>query len=63
MDTCDIVCFLDNNLDKWGQRFYESLIENPENILHYEFDYVVIMCQSKDEVHNQLISLGVSEQK
>lgn len=63
LDICDIVCFLDNNSDKWNQELCGRLIDSPENILHYEFDYVVIMCKSQDEVYNQLIDLGVPDQK
>lgn len=63
LDACDIVCFLDNNSDKWNQELCGKLIDSPKNILHYEFDYVVIMCKSQDEVYNQLIDLGVPDQK
>lgn len=63
LDTCDIVCFLDNNLEKCGKKFCGVLIDHPENILNYEFDYMVIMCQSQEDVHNQIVGLGVPEQK
>lgn len=63
LEACDIVCFLDNNSDKWKQEFCGALIDSPKNILNYTFDYVVIMCKSQEEVYNQLIGLEVPEQK
>ena len=63
LNTCDIVCFLDNNSEKWDKVFFEKKIERPDKILCYEFDYVLIMCKSQDEIYKQLIRLGVSTQK
>lgn len=63
LNSCNIVCFLDNNSDKWDTQFCDRAIEKPDNISNYEFDYVVIMCKSQEVVYNQLIGLGVSEEK
>lgn len=63
LEACDIVCFLDNNSDKWKQKFCGALIDSPENILHYEFDYVVIMCKKQQEVYHQLVDFSVPEHK
>ena len=63
LNTCDIVCFLDNNPNKWNKKLCNKWINNPDNILNCDFDYVLIMCKSKDEIYKQLIRLGVSSQK
>lgn len=63
LNTCDIVCFLDNNPNKWNKKLCNKWINNPDNILNCDFDYVLIMCKSQDEIYKQLIRMGVSTQK
>lgn len=63
LENCNIVCFLDNDSVKWNLEFCGVKIENPNNILQYKFDYVVVMCKSKNQVYSQMISLGVPEEK
>ena len=43
LNTCDIVCFLDNNPNKWNKKLCNKWINNPDNILNCDFDYVLIM--------------------
>ena len=63
LNTCDIVCFLDNNPNKWNKKLCNKWINNPDSILNCDFDYVLIMCKSQDEIYKQLIRMGVSTQK
>ena len=63
LDSFDIVCFLDNNHVKWNQELCGKIIDKPNNVLNYEFDYILIMCKSQEEIFNQAINLGVSRQK
>ena len=46
LDACDIVCFLDNDSSKWDKTINGINIIQPEKIVSYQFDYVVIMCKS-----------------
>lgn len=63
LDSCDIVCFLDNNEDKWNSQIYGKIIENPDNINKYEYDYVIVMCKAESQIMTQLKKLGVSKKK
>ena len=63
LDSCDIVCFLDNNPDKWNNEIDGKMIVNPQSIYQYQFDYIVIMCKDEKSVSAQLIALGVSKDK
>lgn len=61
--ACDIVVFLDNDPNKYNIEMDNRLIDSPNNILCYDFDYVVIMCRSQEEVYKQIISFGVPKTK
>jgi len=63
LDSCDIVCFLDNNPDKWNSKIDGKIVENPKSIYQYQFDHIVIMCKDEKSVSAQLIALGVSKDK
>ena len=63
LNTCEIVCFLDNNPDKWNSRIYRKVIVQPDNITDYEFDYILIMCKAEKEIRAQLEAIGVAQEK
>lgn len=63
LDACDIVCFLDNDSSKWDKTINGINIIQPEKIVSYQFDYVVIMCKSDDQVRRQLENIGISSSR
>lgn len=63
LPVCDVICFVDNNKDKWKKEIDGRIIDKPDNINNYEYDCILIMCKSSDEVRFQLKQIGVSEDK
>lgn len=58
-----IICFLDNDATKWGQRIDGIPIDEPGNIDNYNFDYVFLASMHFAEMRAQLLSLKVPEEK
>ncbi|WML35467.1 chemotaxis protein [Clostridium sp. OS1-26] len=58
-----ILAYVDNNESKWGTKRNNILIVKPEQIKNYDYDYIIIASQFNEEIYNQLIDLGVVENK
>lgn len=58
-----ILAFLDNNQKKWGTFIDNIVICNPQDIKKLEYDYIILMSIYDYEMYNQLLLLGVEENK
>lgn len=58
-----IVTYIDNNVLLHGQIFQDKKIISPQEIVNYEYDYIVIVNRFFDEVVTQLLELGVASNK
>lgn len=58
----NIVCYLDNDNEKWGKRYNGKKVLNPKEIFSLSFDYVVIASQYNDIIYKQLLSFGVNKE-
>ena len=58
-----IVAYMDNNKELYGQCIDGLKVISPMNIADYEYDKVVIMSSYVNEIKQQLLCLGVSEDK
>ena len=58
-----IIAILDNDQLKWGTRLDGILIDKPNNIYNYEFDYILIASSYYIEIQQQLITLGIGKEK
>lgn len=63
LSKVDVICFLDNNHKKIGTYIHGKLIDSPDNVARYDYDYILIMSQYKEEIKSQLVGLGISEKK
>lgn len=63
IDVVNIICFLDNNRDKWNTEFCGTKIDKPDNIRSYQYDYILIMCKAEEAVRLQLEKLDVPKEK
>lgn len=59
----NIVCYLDNDMNKWGKVLRDKVIYNPSDIEKYSYDYIVIASQYNIAIYEQLISLNVQKEK
>ncbi|NRY60052.1 radical SAM/SPASM domain-containing protein [Clostridium beijerinckii] len=57
--------FLDNNSNKWGEKYYNTNIFNPKKVLeeHEGKIIIVVASQHYESIKNQLVEMGVSEDK
>lgn len=58
-----IVAYMDNNKELYGQCIDGVKVVSPMDIAHYEYDKVVIMSSYVNEIKQQLLCLGVSEER
>lgn len=59
-----VVGFLDNNSEKWGSVVFDKNVYSPSLISTIDFDYIVIASlSSMDSIKQQIINLGVSEER
>lgn len=59
----EIVVFLDNDPDLWNTYFNGCKVISPNNVRDYEFDYILLMSVKADEMRQQLLQIGVNEDK
>lgn len=57
----EIVAYMDNNKELYGQCIDGVKVVSPMDIAVYEYDKVVIMSSYANEIRQQLLQLGVSE--
>lgn len=62
-DNVQIVAYLDNDKEKWNKTLNEKPILCPNKIKELSYDYVIIASQFNDSIYNQLIGLGVENDK
>ena len=61
--TSDIICFLDNNKELWGQKIDGREIYPPEQIRCISYDRIVLMSLKAYEMKAQLLRSGVDREK
>lgn len=60
----EIVCFADNNPEKWTTKFYGKPIVDPESIDHYDFDFIIVATASYwKPIRKQLLQYGIPARK
>lgn len=59
----NIIAYVDNNYKKWNKTLDGVEIIQPQKINQYKYDYIVIASQYVYDIYNQLISMGISEDK
>lgn len=62
-DNVNVVCFVDNDTEKWGEYFKEKIIYNPKYISELEYDFLIIASQYDYDIYFQLINMGVNKEK
>jgi len=63
LDHMHIIALLDNDTGKQGKEIDGIIVDSPDNICKYSFDYVFIMGRYWKEMRCQLIGLGIQEMK
>lgn len=58
-----VIGFLDNNPDKQGKMFCGRKVISPEQISQEKFDYVLIMSSAENDMKQQLLELGINDEK
>lgn len=62
-ELSQIVCFLDNNKEAQGRTFLGKKIYSPKFINELDYDNIIIASIFFKDIKNQLINLGVVEEK
>ena len=62
-DDIEIVCYLDNNKDKWNTIYNGRKVIRPDNIVNIEYDYIIIGSQFIEPIYDQLLQYEVNEKK
>lgn len=55
----EILAYIDNDESKWGQWKNGVIIDRPQNIKCFNYDYILIASQYNDDIYKQLISFGI----
>lgn len=58
-----ILALCDNDINKQNTSLYGHQIISPNQILNYDFNYIIITSQATDAIKNQLIKIGINEFK
>ncbi len=59
----DIVAFLDNNSNLWGKDIDGICVKKPREVNELECEYIVLASLYAPEMQQQLVELGVSQEK
>lgn len=59
----NIICYCDNNKEKWDELYNNKIVINPLKIRERKFDYVIIASQFEDIIYNQLLNLEIDSTK
>lgn len=62
-DKVNIVAFIDNNPVLWGRKRKEIPIFAPNLIKNMQYDKIILMSLSFDEMKKQLLDMGILEEK
>lgn len=58
-----IVAFTDNNSILHGQKFNETIVIPPQELITHEYDFVFIASMYAGEITRQLIDMGIAVEK
>lgn len=58
-----VLGFVDNNVNKQGQKMFGRPIRSPTDLPQLDFDKIIIASDFYPEIHAQLIGLGIDEKK
>lgn len=59
----DILCFLDNSMDKQGKKIDGKEVVSPQKIVEWQYDYIVMASVYWVEMKSQLLEMGIESQK
>ncbi|RNB61470.1 methyltransferase [Brevibacillus gelatini] len=62
-EKVSILAYVDNNEKIQGNLIDNIKVIPPVDIIHYDFDYIIITSTYYDDIYNQLINLGVNKDK
>lgn len=62
-NNIEIICFIDNDNKKWGKMLEGKQIKSPSELESIDFDLILITSMFLKEIFDQLISLGIDEDK
>jgi len=63
MNEIEVLGFIDNDAELWGKESFGYPVDNPVNILKYDFDLVIITPIFHQMMREQLLSLSVPNEK
>ena len=58
-----VICFIDNDSKKHNTEFAGLSVKSPDDIRLLDYDYIVISSSFYDEILEQLLSMGIPEEK
>lgn len=58
-----VLCYIDNDPQKWGRGIYGKKIISPDQIAELEYEYILIASVYWKEMRQQLLELGVDVKK
>ena len=60
----EIICFADNNSEKWTGKFYGKPIINPKHVCDINFDYIIVATANFwKPIRKQILKYGLPEDK
>ncbi|MFR1908479.1 MAG: chemotaxis protein [Clostridium neonatale] len=62
-ENIHIICYCDNDRTKWGKIFKGKNVIPPNEIMKFNYDYIVIASQFNNEIYKQLLELGIDRTK
>lgn len=62
-DDVNIICYCDNDKNKWNKIYEGRKIIEPYKINEMEFDYLLIASQFNESIYKQLLELGIDYNK
>ena len=62
-DSLNIIAISDNNRERWDTEYEGIKVINPNVIVKFDFDYIVVLSKYYSQIHSQLIELGIAKEK
>ncbi len=62
-EKVNIICYVDNDLNKQGSNYFNKKVINPLHIIKLSFDFIIIASQFGNDILEQLKAIGISENK
>lgn len=57
-DTDRIICYVDNDRSKWGKKYYNKYIHNPQRLVNGSYNVIIASFDYEAEIRNQIIGLN-----